>query len=590
MDTRHMYEQLMLEFYFNKMKYLRNQWRGQTSEQYLGIASLIDIGGDDYRQYESIMQGCESIVFEMLADVVKALIEEYKIPVKYYDLRTSSVDSYYVGQDKHWLDYIDQHEEKEVLAFSRTDKYKDVLYIFKQFGIGKRIPQKTLDEVMKATQLTKQCYISYVENDAFSEIINHNNNTNDPTRGTGIFSFKQFIEGLFGKDEYSLFKQYADQFASKVKEYFGFSLVRTLKPNAILNFKKFVRDEINKIDAEKLGVISSIEESQRTVIENHFFMDRNYELLLGKSDFAKSYMTAEWLFFSLKDAGNVDLTAIAMGYFKSIEQLLFNYLCLHTYEKDGISRKVYVGAGKPFADIYGNADLTDALVTDKEKAKYLTLGSLTGFFGYHDLGSGRWYKRNQVLLAAEINDKTYEFIIDTLGSISDLRNGYFHKENLEDWEDVRKARETAQRVFYLLLGAYALSDADKDQLGLIRVDEHDDYYKLCAYINRKAYAPQSLELPIFYITDSTDPYSFFGFAYHDDHIEYDNYGEPVYSGVYLKKFGDNPSIMKITKSYLPQTIWEGALIISKDTPITIQPTGPKKQIFCKGKFIPEDES
>lgn len=590
MDTRHVYEKLMLDFYFKKMKYIRNQWSENASGQFTGIDSLVDIGGSDYRRYDSIMRSCENIVFEMLADVVRELIKEYGIPVKYYDLRTSAADLYYVGQDKHWQDYIDQRDEREILAFSRTDKYKDVLYIFKQFGIGKRIPQKTLDEVMKATQLTKQCYISFVENDAFSEILNHNNNENDPTRGTGIFSFKQFIEGLFGAKEYSLFKQYADQFTAIVKDYFGFTLVRTLKPNAILNFKKFVRDEINKINADELGVVAKVEDSQRTIIETHFFEEKNYEILLGKSDFAKSYLTAEWLYFSLKDAGNVDLTAIAMGYFKSIEQLLFSYLCLHTYEKDGILRKVHVGSGKPFADIYGNADLTDTLVTDREKAKYLTLGSLTGFFGYHDLGSGRWYKRNQVLLSAGINDQTYEFIIDTFGGISDLRNGYFHKDNLEVWEDVKEARKTAQLIFYLLLGAYAISDADKMQLGLIRVDEHDEYYKLCAYINRKAYAYQYLDVPIFYISGSTDPYSFFGFAYHDDYIEYDNYGEPIYSGVYLKKFGDDPAIMKITRGYLPETIWEGSLIISKDVPITIKPTGPKKQIFCKGKFIPEGES
>ena len=238
MDTKRIYEKIMLEDYFNRIKYVRNQWNSSSGEQFPGVASLIDVGGKEHRQYEFIMNRCSEIIYELLTAVITELIKEYSIPVKYYDLRMSVTDSYYFGQDKHWIDYVDQHREKRVLAFSREDKNTDVLYVFKEFGIGKRIPPETLDELMKAAELKKQCYISYVESDAFSEVINHNNNSMDPTRGTGIFSYKQFIEGFFGQEEYAQFRDYADQFSKKIKDYFGFALVRTLKPNAVHNFKK----------------------------------------------------------------------------------------------------------------------------------------------------------------------------------------------------------------------------------------------------------------------------------------------------------------------------------------------------------------
>ena len=587
METSTMYEKVMLEYYFNKMKYLRNQWSASSEKKPLGMASIIDIGGEEHRQYKYIMNGCTKIIYEMLGVVVKELIRLYEIPVRYYDLRTSETDAYYIGEKQVGIDYIDQHIEKNILAFSRTDRYQDVLYIFKEFGIGKRVPQKTLDELMKAAGLSKQCYVSFVEDEAFSEIINHNYDDKDPTRGTNIFSLKQFVEGIFGKDEYAKFRGYANQFTEKVKDYFGFALVRTLKPNAVLNFKKSVRDSLKKLDISETGAIG-IKESQREIIESHFFDDMNYEILFGNSDFAQSYLTAEWLYSSLSNAGNIDLTAIAMGYFKAIEQLLFGFIKNHTQEKDGIPRRIYVGKGKEYSDAGGKVLLTDSLVNDKQKLKDFSLASLTGFFGFHNRNDDKYYSRNKDLLVKGINDETYQFIVDTFDGIAGMRNGYFHKENLTDWIDVKQARNKALLVFYILLGAYVISDSDKLELGMVQVEGHDDFYKLCEYLNRKAYETTFLKIPIIYTSKNSDPYGF-SLPYHDDFIEYDNYGEPIYSGACLKQFGKNGRIMALDRDAVPEELWEGVLEISRSVPISITPSGAKKQIYCRGKFVAEDE-
>ena len=584
MKSKQIYERIMMEYYFNKMKHFRDRWSSDNHNRFPDVSSLIDIAGEDHRQYKYIMSSCSEIVFEMLGQIIKSLLKEYKIPVKYYDLRTEVCDAYYVGNDKHWKNYIDQHEEKRVLAFSRTDKRQGDLYIFKEFGIGKRIPKPTLDELMRVAELEHYCYISYVKEEAFSEVINHNKDKDDPTRGTGIFSFKQFMEGFFGRDEYDEFKKYADLFSEKIRDYFGFALVRTLKPNAIHSFKKTVREDIKHLTAAEIGAVAGITDTQRDIIEKNFFGRKNYELLLGSSDFAQSYMTAEWLFTSLSNAGNIDFTAVAMGYFKSIEQLLFSFLKNHTHEKDGASRRVYVGKDKAYADASGCAALVDDLVEDEEKSKNLTLGSLSGFFGYHDLDSNRYIKRNKDLLVSGVTESTYEFIIDTLGEIVGLRNGYFHKDNLKEWEMVKEARQSARLVFYIILGAYSISEDDKVRLGLIRVDEHDDFYKLCEYVNRRAYESTPLAIPIVYVNDSSDPYAF-GYPYRDDYIEYDNYGEPIYSGTYFKQFGKDGRIIKVDRDHLPKEIWEGELVISETIPIKVEPSGAQRQIFCNGRFI-----
>ena len=121
-------------------------------------------------------------------------------------------------------------------------------------------------------------------------------------------------------------------------------------------------------------------------------------------------------------------------------------------------------------------------------------------------------------------------------------------------------------------------------MGLIRVDEHDDYYNLCNYINRKAYDHETLVFPVFYADDISDPYAF-AFPYQDDFVEYDNYGEPIFSGVFFKEYGKDGRIIKMTRDHLPNEIWEGSFIISESIPITMKPTGAEKLIFKDGKFV-----
>lgn len=54
-----------------------------------------------------------------------------------------------------------------------------------------------------------------------------------------------------------------------------------------------------------------------------------------------------------------------------------------------------------------------------------------------------------------------------MNGIVGLRNGFFHKHNLVDWTKVIEARNNVRLVFYLILGAYKISDQDKKELGML---------------------------------------------------------------------------------------------------------------------------
>lgn len=581
MDNTKIYEDIMLTTCFNKLKAIRDGWSEDKGSKY-GLATIIDIGGADYRSYDFIMDKCESIILEMIPYVVMELLKAYDIKTQWYQFKRNDARIYYYdGQNEYWKDYFEQSNNQTVFAFSCEDNvHTGILFIFKEFGLGNQLPQSLIDIIISQNKLKHYYYISLVEKDAYKEILNHNDNINDPSRGTEIFSLKYFFNSFFGEEEYRTFKDYADKFTDKVKDYFGFQIVRTLKPNTLHNYRRIVRENLHCFDISAIDIDGRISESQRKIIEKQFFEEKNCELLIGSCDFAQSYMTAEWLFSSLADAGNIDLTAIVMGYFKSIEQLLFDFIKLHTTEKDGAVREIYVGRGK-------TERITNALLEDDKKSKDINLGSLTGFFGFYKKDINQYISKNNDLFVLGIAKDMREYIIEVFISIARLRNKFFHKHNLLDWEKVREVRNRAHLVFYLLLGAYGISDYDKQELGMLEINKHDDYYRLCEYLNKKVHEieqNQNLNPPIFYLNGKTDPYDFYCVR-KDDFIEYDIYGEPIYSGIYFSQKNENIRFQKEKTENFPREIWEGILNISKSIPIEIKPTGPQKKIYAEGKFF-----
>ena len=70
--------------------------------------------------------------------------------------------------------------------------------------------------------MKRHCYVSMMDGNAYSEVLNHNDDANDLTRGIGKYSLEQFFDFFFGPEEYVMFKKYTEEFTEKVKDYFGY--------------------------------------------------------------------------------------------------------------------------------------------------------------------------------------------------------------------------------------------------------------------------------------------------------------------------------------------------------------------------------
>lgn len=570
--TNELYNQIIIGKYLSKLKINRDRLNFQNNTKY-GMSTIINLGGDDYIPFDFIMKNAEFLLKDMLLEIVRALIEYYEIKVKWYIIQNS--DSKLISFDETRRMSIDSKTSFLSFIFEESNG-KRTIYIFKEFGILNRIDTEVIKQVFQENNLDDFYYISLTENNAYEEVLNHNNDESDITRGTRIYSIEQFFNIFFNQDEYLIFKKYAELFEKEIQKYYGLSIVRTLTESSVFSFKQTIHNTLQELDIASLDQNNNLSEEQKLVLKKFFYQNKNFEVLLGNSDFAQSFITSEWLFDSLSNAENIDLTIIAMGYFKTIEQILFDYIKLHTLEKDEVLRKIFAGN-------HGLIELKDDVLNNDEYTKNITLGNLVKFFGDYKARSNSVSKRNEDLLNSEINIETYNYVIEVLSKIVGLRNGYFHKHNLKDWDFVRKARNHALLILYLFLGAYKLTEKDKIELGLIEENKNDLYYKLCQFTNKIAISEHVLEIPIFYTKNTNDKFNFW-VAEADPYIEYKFDGNPIYSGVYLKRLGDAP-VLKMRKEDMPDEMWYGKLVISRSTPVTIDPTGPIEKIYSNGEWL-----
>ena len=228
-------------------------------------------------------------------------------------------------------------------------------------------------------------------------------------------------------------------------------------------------------------------------------------------------------------------------------------------------------------------ELKDDVLNNDEYTKNITLGNLVKFFGDYKSHSNSVSKRNDDLLYSEINIETYNYIIEVLSKIVGLRNGYFHKHNLKDWDFVRKARNHALLILYLFLGAYKLTEKDKIELGMKEDNNTDLYYKLCQFTNEIALSDPGLEIPVFY-DKSTDDIKDFWVAVADPSIEFNSDNYPIYSGVYLRRI-ENITAKKMGKENIPDEMWIGKLLIV--SPIKMRLTGPIAKLYSDGEWYGE---
>lgn len=258
------------------------------------------------------------------------------------------------------------------------------------------------------------------------------------SNGCSEYLFADFIRILFGKEEMKKFNKSMLHFSEEMRDAIGYNVTQICNDRNLEDLRDQLRIDLLEFDYDKVrndndatGTYTEyINDNAYGIIKAEFH--KNYSLLLGKGDFAISFLTSEWLYRHFSSVSQIDNTFIASGYFKSIEQLLWSIIFI-------------VGNGR-------NIGRDNHIVGSNESGMDKTLGSLRYFL--NDSANNDLYQSafgNATRYVRQYLNRQLDIWI------SNSRNGYFHKDNMPA-NEVTEIREQTYYLYLLILGSLTLSD------------------------------------------------------------------------------------------------------------------------------------
>lgn len=480
---------------------------------------MFDFGLKEMSVYEEIARTAKTISIECFKFLVSTLLKQYC-----YDAEVFEADGQ-EGNCSRILFGINLPKTETLLLFKEIEPD----FFLKLKGREPEDIEKMLSE--KGASSCKYVYLMFDK--AYLQVIGHNNAEDDPGRGYNLYSVRWFFETYFGTAESDCFVVHANNYIRAVKDALGFIRVKSLTPDSIVSFRLIIESRLIKFDYKSLcravanehNKLFDLEENAYRLLREQFIDQKCYLMLVGNNDFAESFITAEWLRDSLRKAGAIDLTTIALGYFKAIEQLMFELICLHKNE----GRMIRSSDSKKRKPIPLDDDNINANIIDT------SIGSMAHF-----------HKNNLSMFRDALDRKAKCYIREALFRYADLRNSHLHKENIHDMTRIDEIRMSTIRVMFLLLGAHKLDKKSRAQLGMPDLSIYDDYYRTCEYVNY-----HSGEL---YIVESDNGMELWGYSVPDPYSSVVDGRYISYSGFYLKEW-TSKSIYRFNENHMPTILW-----------------------------------
>lgn len=296
------------------------------------------------------------------------------------------------------------------------------------------------------------------------------------------------------------------------------------------------------IDSQYRNQYPGIEEQTKEVIKEsgalkRYFDNKYYLSLIGKSDFAKSFITSEYLFKQYDCSDQFDYTAIVSGYLKCVEQLLY-HIVHFVVDKDlqiKSTNKKPNGTELPFRVPFTSENLENGCCDT-------TMGSLS--YLIKD-------SKNYIIT----NSQYRKCIFECLQCYTkECRNDSFHKHNITNWSRVEFIKKNTMILIELLLGICRLGNTQEEtyeQLGIVQDDRLERFYEWMTsipsrtfYIQFERDVPKQVE-----ISASSDLPSFSNWGLMTDYI------------VWLDRVDDNnavtgmPNKCYLKRDRLPQKMW-----------------------------------
>lgn len=434
---------------------------------------------------------------------------------------------------------LSKFDNNKDIEFALKDKDRQVLFIFKNIDNGQFFTTGEFN-----TDIAEEYDVSTVEDiylifEKIDSLVIGYNSFSKNNIEIHVHPLKWFFSQYFSECEWEIFKNEIIEFSNTLNEYIGLSITKNFSDYTLSRFKRIIRNKlishpyesILKNDIEFDGKHYFLPKEDFNSIKNTFINNGLYSLMIGNNVFAESFVTAEWLLDSMKKAKAIDLTVIAMGYFKSFEQLLYQLIK---------NINTNFSSDNTIGDMAAYISHNFSKVFDKSISPY-----------------GRNY----------IKQAIYKY--------KNIRNGFLHKDNIKNLDKIDEIQSETYRIIFLILGSFQIDRSMISNKNSFIVDDFDalgeciDFYRdrlLLVYFDEK---------PI--LVSGT----------RNSHINLIS-NKTIYEDIILKVFPDG-SFLKITRNYCPEQIYLVSLNIQYDKEIKTKPQ--KSQIlFSKGKYVGPDIS
>lgn len=400
-----------------------------------------------------------------------------------------------------------------ILALLRINNQKYELYYFKEYGSLNIVNKCIINQLKSKIEPTIIHLVSLTTGNPKSHAFNESEINNQEMNLETLFN------NLFNNEEYHVFLSFINKFTEEVKKINSLSTIKPLTETTTYFFSKHIKEYLLSKEfkhiIEKYDNMINLSSVSLETIKRNFFDNDRYRTITRKSTFSDSIITAEWMYESLNSVSNIDFTVISLGYFKALEQFLYEFIKSHSGEDRKIKRMSY----KELKKIPDKIFLNDSKL--KKGHINFMLDSLIDFLEDSS---------NKDIFENTIDEPTIKHIINCLEYAKKARNGYFHKDNMTDWEIVQYSREIVLISIYYLLGSIKVEDKQIDSLN-IPTTKLTDYTKICEFIHyNKSYLYRI----------QTNEEHFLAVSYPDHNRTTDKNNEPIYSGAYVTKYLNIP--------------------------------------------------
>lgn len=303
---------------------------------------------------------------------------------------------------------------------------------------------------------------------------------------------RKLFEECGESNKYDYYKQKVHEAIKFATDYINYSSMPVLNNKYLFDFKKELENDLLSLPINNLSyyAIDKYNEKDRMklqadsllltndIIKDVFIDKKIYKALLGKSDFAKSFITAEYLYKYLSTNNRIDYTAIGVCFIKSIEQLLKSIIYLSFNESTDENR--YLIAIKMKSEDFEKIDIRDRNNNFNKKEVLFTSDYEYLFDGKLTLENLCYFiKNNNGATIFSGDDK--RILFDCLKAYTNDRNKYLHKGKIESKDTLDLIRENTRYLYVVLLGSAKHIEEEKALKNYLKIVD-DNFDKTLSFL------------------------------------------------------------------------------------------------------------